>query len=173
MHSTRPALSSCSGGKVVTTHDPAERGQKGHGGARRWEDPENSTSSETPRVCIQALSPSLRGCRQQAGPAQPPRSQAGTGHGSSLMAEKPQPQHQPPQTWLGSSRTRAGAAAPGIISEPLGREEMRCPGLCSSPLLQARDFPRYTRRLSCGQGKDVGCWVCFESAGAGGSIPKS
>lgn len=143
MHSTRPALSSCSGGKVVTTHDPAERGQKGHGGARRWEDPENSTSSETPRVCVQALSPSLRGCRQQAGPAQPPRSQAGTGHGSSLMAEKPQPQHQPPQTWLGSSRTRAGAAAPGIISEPLGREEMRCPGLCSSPLLQARDFPRY------------------------------
>ena len=61
--------------KIIAKHDPAERGQKGHGGARRWEDPEISTSSETPRVCVQALSSAPHGCRQQAGLVQPPRSQ--------------------------------------------------------------------------------------------------
>lgn len=72
--------------KVVATRDPAERGQKAHGGTRRWEDPEIATSSEcheTPGVCIQALSRALHSCRQQAGLAQPldPRAGSHPSHG--------------------------------------------------------------------------------------------
>lgn len=59
--------------KAIATHDPAARGQKGHSGAGRWEDPKILTSSKTPGVGIQALSCALS--QQQAGPAQPPRSQ--------------------------------------------------------------------------------------------------
>lgn len=145
--------------KVIAMHDPAEIGQKAHGGARGWEDPEIPTSSEcqeSPRVCTQAPSRALHGCRQLAGLAQPldPRegshpshgqpdklgrglskerfaragtesdlarwkqsrsapqqdtgTQAATACGSPLVAEKPRPQHQPPQTRLGSSARGQG-----------------------------------------------------------------
>lgn len=59
--------------KVIATRDPAARGQNDHGGAWRWEDPKILTSSKTSRVGIRALSSVLSW--QQAGPAQPPRSQ--------------------------------------------------------------------------------------------------
>lgn len=175
MHPTHPALE---GNKVIATHGPAEKGQKAHGGAWRWEDAEMSTTSKTLRVHVQALSwaenvPRTGSASKIPGQdlAQPKLSQVSWEDGSAMrdlpewvqsatlgvdqsrtrgraqgrsvcprcQQRNPNLRHQPLQTGLSSSCAPAAADALGTSSGPLGRAEMRCPGMCSS----LGDFPRY------------------------------
>ena len=99
VHPTLPALISCSGGKRsrCPRHDPAARRPNAHGGAWRWEDPGISTSSETLRVCVQALS----------------RAPHGSGRDWLSLAD-PRAGSHPAQAQLGRglSRERFAGAAP-------------------------------------------------------------
>lgn len=61
--------------------------------------------------------------QSRSAPQQDAGTRAGTGHGSPLTAEKPRPQHQPLQSWLGSPSTQAGAAAQAPPLNPWGGEK--------------------------------------------------